>query len=400
MVEIEKIRKDFPIFSKGLVYFDNAATTQRPMQVIKAMSDFYCQCNGSVAKGLYSESVAASEIYRCAKQRVANFIGGNECEIIFCANATDGLNLFSSSLEIKTISNEDELVVSVFEHHSNYTPWQMFAKKNNMKMRLMNCDSTGEIRDEELSVINRKTRIVAVAYESNVIGKPINIKKICEIAHKNGAIVVVDAAQAVLHMPINVKDDNVDVLVFSGHKMLGPFGVGVLFIDQKIHDLIKPSRSGGGMVRNVSELYSDFKEMPFCLEGGTSNIAAIVGLDQAIRYINSIGYDAICSLEQKLMQYLFNRLKKNKKIEIIGSDRPEDHRGVVSMTIDKWHPHDFAGILAERNIAVRAGVHCAQPIHNYLKVKSTLRISTAFYNTMKEVMYLMDVMDDVLDMKI
>lgn len=397
MLDLKKIRSDFPILNNNIVYFDNASTTQKPSRVIEAMNEFYYTCNGSVAKGMYKESLNASKMYEDARREVAGFIGADFKEIVFCSNATDGLNLFSNSIKLNGLKPNDEVVVSVLEHHSNFLPWQMFAKKHGVKLTVMKCDADGKIREEDLSIINNNTKIVAITYESNVLGQLSDIKKISDIAHQYGAIVVADASQAIMHMPVNVKKDGVDVLVFSGHKMVGPLGIGVLFVDKKIHDIVSPIRVGGGMVSSLEQNNLKFMPMPFCLESGTCNVVGTIGLVEAIKYIGEIGYDAIRSHEEELMKCLVSRIENDSRIRILGSIKPAEHYGVLSIDIDKWHPHDFSACLAEKNIAVRAGVHCAYPIHQYMGVNSSLRISTAFYNTLNEIEYLTDAIDKVLD---
>lgn len=398
MLDLKKIRSDFPILNNNIVYFDNASTTQRPFGVIEAMNKFYYTCNGSVAKGLYKESVDASKMYEEARLEVAKFIGASFEEVVFCSNATDGLNIISNSININEFNSSDEVVVSVLEHHSNYLPWQMFAKKNGIKLSVMKCDADGKMRDEDLSIINSNTKIVAITYESNVLGQLSDIKKISELAHMNGAIVVADASQAIMHTSVNVKKDGVDALVFSGHKMVGPLGIGVLFVDKKIHDIISPIKVGGGMVSSIEQDNVSFMPMPFCLESGTCNVAGAIGLAEAMKYIGKIGYEAIRAHEEELMKCLISKFEDDSRIRILGSIRPTDHYGVLSLDVDKWHPHDLSACLAEKDIAVRAGVHCAYPIHQYMGVTSSLRISTAFYNTLDEVEYLTDTIDNVLNM--
>lgn len=397
-MDVNEVRKDFPILENGYCYFDNAATTQRPVQVIESISSFYLESNGSVAKGFYQQSVSATEMYEEARKTVADFLNANLNEVVFCANTTDGINLFIQSFGYTYLHPGDEIVVAITEHHSNYLPWQQLGNRIGITVRYLYCDSHGKINENEFNVINEHTKIVAIAYVSNVLGNVNPIKKIANRAHEYGAIIVVDGAQAVMHFPIDVKTDAIDVLAFSGHKMLGPYGIGILYINARLHNYINPAKTGGGMVENITEKESIFFHMPYCLESGTKNIAGAIGVASAIRYLELLGWENIIKYERELLSYLVRKLKEIKKLHILGSEIAGEHISVVSVIVDGWHVHDIASFLAEKNIAVRAGIHCAQPLHRYLGITASLRFSIAFYNTKEEIDILTEIMKKILEM--
>lgn len=398
-MNLKKIREDFPILGTDYCYLDNAATTQRPRQVIESVSDYYLKSNGSVAKGFYQQSVYATEIYEKARQIVADFINANSQEIVFCSNTTDGINLFTYSYGYFNLHQGDEIVVSITEHHSNFIPWQQLASCIGIKLRYLYCDHNGIISEGELDKINERTKIVAITYVSNVLGYKNPIKRIASRAHKNGAIVVVDGAQAIMHFPIDVREDVIDVLAFSGHKMLAPYGVGVLYINEKLHKYLQPVKTGGGMVEFASENENVFLPMPYYLESGTKNVAGIIGLVKAIQYIESIGWKEIIAYEKELISILVDKLKEIEKVHILGSEIADEHTGIVSLVVKQWHVHDIASFLAEKNIAVRAGVHCAQPLHCFYGINASLRFSIAFYNTKEEIAASVDMLKCILKYK-
>ncbi len=381
--------KDFPILqNRDYIYFDNAATTQRPIQVMEAVNNFYKAENANPLRGLYEWSVKATEAYETAREKVAKFIGaGNPCEIVFTRNATESLNLIAYSWALSNINEGDEIVIAVSEHHSNILPWQMVAKQRNAKIVWLEIEKDGSISKKELKKINSKTRLVAVAEVSNVLGQPKPIKYIAELAHKNGAVIVVDGAQAAPHMRVNVTDSDADFLVFSGHKLLAPMGIGVLYGKKELLQNMPPFLTGGEMIEYVTRENATFAELPHKFEAGTVNASGAVGLGAAIDYLNNVGFDFIESQEKKLSAILMEEMSKIPHIEIYGSENPELHCGIVTFNVEGCHPHDVASVLDADHICVRAGHHCAQPLMKAMGVPmgSTCRASMYFYNTEDEV---------------
>ena len=381
--------KDFPILqNRDYIYFDNAATTQRPIQVMEAVNNFYKTENANPLRGLYEWSVKATEAYENAREKTAKFIGaGNPCEIVFTRNATESLNLIAYSWGLSNINEGDEIVIAVSEHHSNILPWQMVAKQKNAKIVWLEIENDGSISENELKKINSKTKLVAIAEVSNVLGMPKPIKHIAELAHKNGAVIVVDGAQAAPHTRVNVTDLDADFFVFSGHKLLAPMGIGVLYGKKELLQNMPPFLTGGEMIEYVTRESATFAELPHKFEAGTVNAAGAVGLGAAIDYINNVGIDFIESQEKKLSAVLMEEMSKIPHIEIYGSKNPELHCGIVTFNVEGCHPHDVASVLDADHICVRAGHHCAQPLMKAMDVPmgSTCRASMYFYNTEDEV---------------
>ncbi len=381
--------KDFPILqNRDYIYFDNAATTQRPIQVMEAINNFYKTENANPLRGLYEWSVKATEAYENAREKTAKFIGaGNPCEIVFTRNATESLNLIAYSWGLSNVNEGDEIAIAVSEHHSNILPWQMVAKQKNAKIVWLEIEKDGSVSEEELKKINSKTKLVAVAEVSNVLGQPKPIKHIAELAHKNGAVIVVDGAQAAPHTRVNVTDLDADFFVFSGHKLLAPMGIGVLYGKKELLQNMPPFLTGGEMIEYVTRESATFAELPHKFEAGTVNAAGAVGLASAIDYINSVGFDFIENQEKKLTAVLMEEMSKISHIEIYGSKNPELHCGIVTFNVEGCHPHDVASVLDADHICVRAGHHCAQPLMKAMGVPmgSTCRASMYFYNTEDEV---------------
>lgn len=387
----ESVRKDFPFFAakenRGIIYFDSAATSQRSKCVTDAVSNFDKLNNANPMRGLYDLSVRATEEYENARKTVAQFINAKEpAEIIFTRNATESLNLAAYTYGRENIHEGDEIALTVAEHHSNILPWQMVAKEKNAKLVWLECDKTTcEIPDSELAKINPKTKIVAVAHVSNVLGITNPVKKIAEIAHKNNAIVVVDGAQSVPHLKTDVQDIDADFFAFSGHKMLSPMGIGVLYAKKSILEKMQPFMRGGEMIEYVTRESATFAEVPHKFEAGTVNASGAVGLKAACEYILKIGLENIERHDNELSKLLIDGMNQIPHIRVIGNPDPEKHCGIVTFTIDGVHPHDIASILDTEKIAIRAGHHCAQPLGEYLNVPSTARASLYFYNTKEEV---------------
>lgn len=387
-------RADFPILNikvndKRLIYFDNAATTQKPNSVIDAVDDYYHNYNANPYRGLYSLSVEATNAYENARQTVADFIGANSTkEIIFTRNATEALNLIAYSYGRTVIKEGDEIVLSISEHHSNIIPWQQIAKERGAILTYMYLDEFGHITEEEIEKkITNKTKIVAVAQVSNVLGTIHPVEAIIRKAHEVGAIVVLDCAQSIPHYQVNVSKMNADFIVFSGHKMLAPMGIGVLYGKETLLNNMPPFLTGGEMIEYVYEQEATFAPLPQKFEAGTPNVGGAVGLAEAIRYLNQVGYDNINRIEEELTQYALEEMSKIPHIKIYGETQMSKERsGVISFNVEGVHPHDTASILdADGGIAVRAGHHCAQPLMKYLEIAATCRISFYFYNTLEEV---------------
>ena len=383
-------RSDFPIFNapenKDLIYFDNAATTQRPRQVIDAVRNFYEKSNANPLRGLYGLSSQATELYENARGTVASFINAAAEEIIFTRNASESLNLVAYTWGMQNMREGDEIAVTVMEHHSNILPWQMVCAAKNAKLMFLDCDTeTGEIPLSELNKINKRTKLVAVTYVSNVLGITNPVKEIAEAAHKNGAVVVVDGAQAIPHFKVDVQAIGADFFAFSGHKMCAPMGIGVLYGRRELLEAMPPFLRGGEMIEYVTKEGATWAELPHKFEAGTVNAAGAAGLGAAIDYINSIGFDEIIRRDHELTTLLMEEMRCIPHVRVVGHPDPARHSGIVTFTIDGVHPHDIATVLDEEHIAIRAGHHCAQPLGAHLGLPSTARASLYFYNTEDEV---------------
>ena len=391
-------RADFPLLeSSDVIYMDNAATSQRPQAVLDAMNEFYKHHNANPLRGVYKLSVEATEDYENARAKVAKFIGaaGSE-EIVFTRNATESLNLVAYSYGLNNIKAGDEIVVSILEHHSNMLPWQMVAKATGAKLVFLDCEEDGEITKAEIdSKINENTKIVACTQISNVLGIPTPIEYIIEKAHSVGAVAVVDGAQSIPHKKIDVRVLDADFFAFSGHKLCGPMGIGVLYGKKELLDAMPPFLSGGEMIEYVTRDSATYAELPHKFEAGTVNAEGAVGLAAAINYIEGVGYDKIEAIEKELSAYAIETLSKNKYVRILGSKDPSKHSGIINFILDGVHPHDVSTILDSKGIAVRAGHHCAQPLLQHLKINSTTRASLSFYNTKEEIDVLAAALSDI-----
>lgn len=381
-------REDFKFFKEypDMAYLDNAATTQKPADVLDAMREYYESENANPNRGMYALSITASMAYECARGTVANFIGAEKKEVIFTRNTTEGLNLVAYSGAEAFLKEGDDILVTVMEHHSNLVPWQQAAMRKGAKLRFIEVDKTGRITPEMFrNALTPKTKFVAMTHISNVLGIRTDIRTFAKMAHEQGALFVCDAAQSIPHIPVNVKELDVDFLAFSGHKMMGPMGIGVLYGRKELLEQMPPMFFGGGMVASVTREGMTAANIPDKFEAGTVNVEGAVGLAAAIEYIQKIGYDKIMLRERKLGQYLYSRLSKIPHIHVLGSTVPEEHHGIFSFTCDGVHPHDLASMLDYAGIAVRAGNHCAQPLMRHLGIPGTTRVSLAFYNTEREI---------------
>lgn len=394
----QDFRKDFDILNSGdYVYFDNAATSQRPRQVLEAVENFYKTKNANPLRGLYDWSMEATEAYENARKTVADFIGaGRSEEIIFTRNTTESLNLVAYSYGLENVHEGDEIVITVMEHHSNLLPWQMVAKKNGAKLIFLEPDEEGLISKEEYEgKITDRTKIVAIGHVSNVFGVTNPVKEIAEYAHSKGAIVVVDGAQSTPHMAVNVKELGADFFAFSGHKMLAPMGIGALYGRYELLEKMQPFLTGGEMIEYVTRTDATYAEIPHKFEAGTVNAGDAVGLAAAIKYLKNVGFDTIEEQELKLTKLLMEGLEKLPYIKVYGSKDYRKHCGIVTFTMDGVHPHDMSSVLNDDHVCVRAGHHCAQPLMQFIGAGSTARASVYFYNTEEEVKIFLDKLSKV-----
>lgn len=381
-------RNDFPLLMQNkIIYIDNAATSQRPQCVIDAEGDFYKNYNANPLRGLYSLSVEATEVYENAREAVRKFIGAEKSnEIIFTRNTTESLNLVAYSYGLSNVKKGDEIVVSIMEHHSDLLPWQMVAKTCGAELKFIECAKDGSIDLEKVKeLITSRTKIVTMTQVSNVLGREYPVKEIAKLAHEKGAVMVVDGAQSTPHMKVDVTDLDADFFAFSGHKLLAPMGIGVLYGKEELLEKMPPFLSGGEMIDSVTRTSAVYAELPHKFEAGTVNAAGAAGLKAAIDYIEKVGFDYIGEREIALTSRAIEKMKKIPHVNIIGSENADEHTGIVTFTIDNVHPHDISEILAADGIAVRAGHHCAQPLLTHLGLNSTARASFAFYNTEDEV---------------
>ena len=389
MTEITpEIRKDFPLLQHtDVAYLDSSATSQKPREVLEAVRRFYEEDNANPLRGLYDLSMRATEAYEHARQCVADFIhAGSTEEIVFTRNATESANLVAMSYGEAFIREGDEIVVSVMEHHSNMLPWQVLAKRKGALVRYLFCEPDGSFTDEAIEeAFTERTKLLAVTHISNVLGRMNPVEKLIAKAHSVGAVAVIDGAQSVPHVPVDVKALDADFLIFSGHKMLGPMGIGVLYGKKELLDRMPPFLTGGEMIESVTLKGFTTAELPHKFEAGTVNAAGAVGLEAAIHYIERLGFDAIEARERALTRYAFEGLSAIPHVTILGSKDPDDHHGILSFVIEGVHPHDVSAILNADNVAVRAGHHCAQPLLRHLGYRSTTRASLMFYNTEEEI---------------
>lgn len=390
--DVEEFRKDFPILSqkvhdKPLIYLDNAATTHKPKQVLDAMRNYHYMHNGNPHRGAHYLSVMATEVYESARENVKRFINAaSSKEIIFTRNATESLNLIAYSYGMNFINPGDEIVLCISEHHSNIVPWQKVAKAKGAVLKYMYLNSDFRLSmDEVREKITSKTRLVSISYMSNVLGTIYPVKEIAEYAHSKGAVIIVDGAQAVPHIKVDVRDIDADFFVFSGHKMLAPMGIGALYGKEELLDKMPPFLMGGDMIEYVQEQETTFAELPFRFEAGTQNVEGAVGLSAAIDYLEDIGLDRIHNYEMELTAYALEKLLEIPYVMIYGPKSLGNRGGVISFSIEGCHPHDVSSIIDTYGVAVRAGHHCAQPLMKFLGAPATSRASFYFYNKKKEV---------------
>lgn len=390
MFDIQKIREDFPILSrmvynKPLVYLDNAATTQKPLCVLDAMREEYLNVNANVHRGVHYLSQQATDLHEEARETVRRFINApSTSEIIFTRGTTEGLNLVAASFTEEMMKEGDEVIVSVMEHHSNIVPWQLQVAKKGIAIRVIPMDETGKLDIEEYEkMFNEHTKLVSVAHVSNVLGTVNPVKQIVKIAHDHGVPAMIDGAQSTPHFRVDVQDIDCDFFVFSGHKMYGPTGIGVLYGKEQWLDKLPPYQGGGEMIESVSFEKTTFERLPFKFEAGTPDYVATHGLATAIKYIENIGIDNISRHEQELTEYCMKRLEAIDGMRLFGTVKGKD--AVVSFLVGNIHHLDMGTLLDRLGIAVRTGHHCAQPLMDRLGIQGTVRASFALYNTKEEI---------------
>jgi len=386
-------KKDFPLLLQPdagglpLAYLDNAATTQKPRQVIDAVRNYYETFNANPHRGAYSISVRVTEAFEEVRAKAARFIGAADPEeVVFTFGATDAINQAAQSYGEQAVGAGDEILISVAEHHSNLLPWQRLAKRTGAVLRYLIPDQSGRVTTEELAAkLTSKTKILAIAHVSNVLGGVNPIGELAAMAHEKGAVVLLDAAQSVPHIPVNVRDLDVDFMAFSGHKMLAPAGIGVLYGKKELLQRMEPARLGGGIVEEVTQQDARFLDAPLRFEAGTQNAEGVIGLGAAIDYLEAVGMEAIQDIERRLMDDALQELCAIPRIRLYGAGDAEERTGILSFNIEDVHPHDTATILASHGVAVRAGHHCAQPLMAHLGVNATCRMSLCFYNTEEDI---------------
>ncbi|MEZ5007447.1 MAG: cysteine desulfurase [Chitinophagales bacterium] len=390
--DVQKIRADFPILKreingKPLVYFDNAASTQKPIQVINTVSNYYSNDYSNIHRGVHTLSQIGTQAYELARKKVQKFINAkHDHEIIFTNGTTDGINLIAHSFGEAFLERGDEIIITGMEHHSNIVPWQMACSRYGAKLKVVPLEEDGTIDIEKFkALLNKKTKLVSVVYVSNSLGTINPIKKIIKASHKAGACVLLDAAQAIQHIPIDVQALDVDLLVFSGHKIYGPTGTGILYGKEDLLNEMPPFQGGGDMIKEVSFEETTYNDLPFKFEAGTPNIAGVIGLGAAIDYVSAIGVENIAAHENELLNYATEKIKSIEGIKLYGTGPKK--ASVISFLIDGLHPYDIGVLLDNLGIAIRTGHHCTQPVMTKFNIPGTCRASFAIYNTKEEIDY-------------
>ena len=381
-------RRDFPLLmNTDVAYLDSAATAQRPQCVLDAEEKFYTTCNANPLRGLYPLSIAATDAYENAREAVRKFLNAASAkEIIFTRNTSESLNLVAYSYGLSNVKAGDEVVVSIMEHHSDLLPWQMVCRQTGAKLRFIECEPDGSVDLNKVEpLIGSRTKVVAMTQVSNVLGRENPIRQVAELAHRAGAVMVVDGAQSTPHMPVDVQALGADFLAFSGHKVYGPMGIGVLYGRKELLEKMPPFLTGGEMIESVTREGAVYAELPHKFEAGTVNAAGAAGLHAALDYMAQVGFGTMQRRELELTRRAMEGMKQIPYVHILGSDEPEEHHGIITFTVDGVHPHDIGQILAADGVNIRAGHHCAQPLLAYLGHPSTARASIAFYNTEEEI---------------
>lgn len=398
---MRNFREDFPILNeevngRKIIYLDSAATSQRPNQVLEAVLKYDHEANGNPHRGSHTLSMRATDAFEQVREKVRKFIGARSTkEIIFTKNATEAINLVAYSYALNNLVPGDKIVITIAEHHANLVTWQQIAKKTKAELVFMYVDSDGRLPLGELHKIDEKTKIVACTHMSNVLGSIFPVEEVIRRGHQMGAKVLIDGAQAVAHMPVDVTELNCDFYVFSGHKMYSLMGVGVLYGKEEILDKMEPFLYGGDMIEYVYEEETSFNELPFKFEAGTQGIESVVSLGAAIDYLEDVTFKYIHEREMELTSYALSRLKELPYVSIVGPKDLTDRGAVISFVIEDIHPHDVSSILDNYGVGIRAGHHCAQPLLRYLEVYTCSRASFAFYNTKEEIDVLIDHLSEV-----
>ena len=388
--DVNKVRNDFPILKQQvngcpLVYLDNGATSQKPQSVIDAIVNYYTTTNSNVHRGVHTMSQQATDGYEGARSKVRQFINASDDrEIIFTRNTTEGINLVAHSYGRLNIGPGDEIIVSNMEHHSNIVPWQMLCEEKGANLRVVPINDDGELlMDDYERMLSSKTKLVSITHVSNALGTILPAAEIVRMAHAHGVPVLLDGAQAVPHMPVDVQELDCDFYVFSGHKLFGPTGIGILYGKAEFLEAMPPFLGGGEMIKSVTFEKTIYNDLPYKFEGGTPDIAGAIGLGAAIDYVNDLGFDQIIAHEDELLRYGTDALSTIEGLKIIGT--AEHKAGILSFVMDQAHPHDIGTILDEQGIAIRTGHHCAQPVMQRFQIPATARASLAFYNTKEDI---------------
>jgi cysteine desulfurase / selenocysteine lyase len=392
VVNSYELRNDFPIFrkkinGKELVYLDNASTTQKPNSVIESITDFYTNYNSNIHRAVYQLAEEATALYEQSREKIANFINVRPEEIIFTRNTTESINLIAHSWARTNLKKDDGIAITELEHHSNIVPWQILSQEIGTRLEYVGIDDNGFLDLEYLIelISSKKVKLVSLSHMSNVLGTIVPIERIIKIAHENNIPVLVDGAQSVPHMPVDVKKMDCDFLVFSAHKMLGPTGVGVLYAKKEFLEKMRPFMGGGDMIKEVFKFHTNYNEAPYKFEAGTPNIADVVGFGAAIDYLEKIGMENVRKHEIELTEYALKSILSMKYVTVYGPKDPNYRGGVISFNIADIHPHDLATIMNDHGIAIRSGHHCAQVLMQRLDVPATSRASFYIYNTKEEI---------------
>jgi len=401
-LNVHRIRKDFPILGrkirdKPLVYFDNAATTQKPLSVIDAIRDYYMNYNSNIHRAVHQMAEEATHAYETTRQKVARFINSRSTdEIIFTRNATEAINLVSHSWGQDNIRRDDRIVITELEHHSNIVPWQVLCNQTRASLDYIEVDDGGclDMDSYEKTLRNRKTRLISISEVSNVLGTIVPIREIVKKAHAKDIPVLVDAAQSVPHMPVDVQVTDCDFMVFSAHKMLGPTGVGILYVKKEILEELQPFISGGDMIKEVHKYETIYNDLPYKFEAGTPNIADVIGFGAAVDYLNRLGMDKVRDHEIELTKYAMDAMKDIRGMTLYGPLDAKNKGGVISFNLGDIHPHDLATILNDHGIAIRSGHHCAQVLMEKFDLSATSRASFYIYNTIEEVDKFINALND------
>jgi cysteine desulfurase/selenocysteine lyase len=390
LLDVEALRRDFPILSrkvhgKPLVYLDNAATTQKPTAVIEAPADMYRNAYGNIHRGVHELSVAATDAYEAAREKARAFVNAAEArEIVFVRGTTEGINLVAQTFGRQRVGEGDEVVITALEHHSNIVPWQMLCEEKKAHLKVIPIDRTGEVKVDELQrLLTPRTRIVSVAHVSNALGTLVPVQRIVEIAHSRGIPVLIDGAQAVPRLAVDVRAIGADFYTFSSHKMYGSTGVGVLYGRAELLEAMPPYQGGGDMISSVTFEKTTWNVLPYKFEAGTPNIAGAVGFGAAVDYLTGVGIENVTAHEEELLAYATRELSALPGLNVIGTAR--EKIGVLSFTLDGIHPHDVGTVLDQEGIAIRTGHHCAQPVMEFFGIPATARASLALYNTRGEI---------------